>query len=587
MARKERKIEPQQELSDLIHGNWEAAHHAIGSLLPPTVYAIGLKVLNIEDSYISVKEAIGISLAGSFALRYAEELVDFLLPEMRRESYIRKNQRNVVKIAAGAITAYTTGAAFAAMADAPLAYSALTALFSVTSFTSGKTTSQKMPNMQYTTVVPASVLLFGSCLHLSMSEFETTATIIKENVVENKIGHIERAPQEPQVEYTAKPPFNTWPAVYDGVRLVNSCFGYRGEHVARGKGSKHHGGIDIQAKWHTPIVSVGNGIVTDVDEKKWGSVTIDHGDGITTQYLHMDKVLVQEEDKITAGTQIGLAGGKGPKGKKYYDTHLHFIVDDNGVSPYLLDASGNRAVLDSGNVNPLCYIDEEIGFTVAKKSGCNTQGGKNKYCGLYKSPLELVVDIEKKYKEIVQRYVGPMQFDPGLMYALIAQESRGELEAGSKTGAYGLMQFIPPTALAYGLCDNKKCNRRDDRTNPERSISAGISYYKALLEKFEDYKEKDIFAIAAYNAGDEVIRRAIEKTEWSDPTWDQVAVMITPDFIGDVYKMENPEKRRKKAVEIKDHVSNVKGYYSFYVDRAQVNEGYEMRDTDATVILKE
>ncbi|MBI5003012.1 lytic transglycosylase domain-containing protein [Candidatus Woesearchaeota archaeon] len=279
------------------------------------------------------------------------------------------------------------------------------------------------------------------------------------------------------------------------------------------------------------------------------------------------------------------------KGKKDYKSHLHFIVNDSGVSSYLQDASGNKAVLESGNVNPLCYMDEEMGFTVSKRSGCNTQGGKNKYCGLYKSPLELVVDIEQKYGEIVRRYVDPAKMDPGIIYALIAQESRGEPNADSGTGAAGLMQFTKDTGFRYGLCDDKKCTGRDDRTNPEKSIAAGVTYYGRLQEEFKDYAEGDIFAIAAYNAGSELIKRAIEKTEWSDPTWDQVAVMITQDLVGDVYGtkhgMGNISVREKKALEIKDHVSNVRGYYSFYIpirdsrDRRQIADD---RETDTVGI---
>ena len=587
MVRKERKeIKPRRELSDLIYGNWEALNHAIGSLLPATVYAFGLRVIEVSQPDLSAGEAVAAGLGGSFAIRYAGELVDFLIPQIQRESYIRKNQREIVRTAARAGTALAASVALSYSTDSPFLY---TAALTIASFLTGKSATEKIPEMRYSTTIPISTFLLGSCLHLSMSGIETTATIIKENtVVERKTTYTENLAEKVEGEYTAKPPFMTWPALYS--KRVNSCFGYRGEHVAGGRGTKHHGGLDIEAPWHTPIMSVGNGTVIEVDAKRWGSVTIDHGNGITTQYLHMDEVFVKKGDKIKAGTEIGLSGGKGPKGRKYYDAHLHFIVDDSGVSPYLQDASGNKAVLESGNVNPLCYVDEDIGFTTSKRSGCNTQGGKNKYCGLYKSPLELVIDIEEKYGEIVRRYVDPKRFDPGLMYALIAQESQGVLDAGSKQGAYGPMQFTPPTAAAYGLCDNSKCKGRDDRTDPEKSISAGVAYYERLQEEFKDYADKDFFAIAAYNAGSELIRRAIEKTEWSDPTWDQVSVMITQDLIADVYGtkhgMANINAREKKALEIKDHVNNVKGYYSFYtvVKNTATDTTSEPQDTDATRI---
>lgn len=561
MARTERKIKPRQELSDLVHGNGKAAYHALGSLLPPTMYAFGLKVLNSEDAVISAGEAMGIGLAGSFALRYMESAVDFLIPVMQRESYIRRNQRNVVKIAAGLVTAYTTGMAFASMADAPLIYTALTAAFSVTSFAAGRASARKMPEMKYTTTVPATALLLGSSLYLGGSGLTNPVVDIKEKTTGNENSE-ERAVQEPTIEYTAKPPFTVWPAQYD-LKLVNSCFGFREKRSKKSKVSENHRGIDIQAPWHTSIVSVGNGVVAKVYLKE-GSVQIDHGEGIFTEYGHLDRVYVKEGDLLLAGERIGLSGGSSD-GKNGPSTgpHLHFMVDDNGVSQYLQDASGNAAVL-KGKVNPLCYMnEEEIGFRTQKKSACNTQGGKNKYCVLYKSPLEIVVDIETKYGEIVQRYVDPMKFDPGLMYALIAQESQGEANTTSATGAAGLMQFIKDTGFRYGLCDNKICAGRDDRYDPEKSIAAGVAYYGRLQKKFQNYDEKDIFAIAAYNAGDHLITKAIEKTEWSDPTWEQVAILITPELVMENSHLSRVEAK-KRAAEVKEHVVNVSGYYSFY-----------------------
>ncbi len=584
--RKIREEKPRQELSDLIHGNWEALHHTIGSLLPATMYALSLKAMETANPELSGAEAVAAGLAGSFAIRYADTFVNFLLPEMQRESYIRKNQREIVKTVARATTAVVAGTFLSYVTDAPFLY---TAALSIASFMTGKTAARKMPEMKYSMTIPTGTLLLGSCLHLSLSGVASTATMVKENVIEQRdeTTRVEQA-QEPQIEYTAKPPFTTWPVESDW-KQVNSCFGYRSSGRRTSVISAHHKGIDIQASWHTPVLSVGNGTVVDVHQKG-GIVQIDHGEGIFTEYGHLDVIYVKPGNQLLTGERIGLSGGRADgKNGRSTGPHLHFMIIDEGVSPYLQDTTGNAAVL-KGKVNPLCYMDEDIGFKVAKESGCNTQGGKNKYCGLYKSPLELVIDIEQKYGEIVRAYVDPAKMDPGMIYALIAQESRGVLDAGSKQGAYGPMQFIPPTAVAYGLCDNEKCKGRDDRADPNKSIAAGVAYYERIQEQFKDYTEKDIFTIAAYNAGSELIRRAIEKTEWSDPTWDQVAVMITQDLIADVYGTKNGMKsidaREKKALEIKNHVSNVKGYYSFYLSIREQNRSEITEDTD-TVRIKD
>ena len=53
--------------------------------------------------------------------------------------------------------------------------------------------------------------------------------------------------------------------------------------------------------------------------------------------------------------------------------------------------------------------------------------------------------------------------------------------------------------------------------------------------------------------------------------------------------MANINVREKKALEIKDHVNNVKGYYSFYIVMRdqKVTTAAENRDTDATADIKE
>lgn len=541
-----------RELSDLIHDNWEIVHHTIGTLLSPAVYAIGLHVFDIEDPIISAGEATGISVAGSFALYYTGMLVDFLIPEMRRESYIRKNQRNAVRTAVQGVVAGAAGTVLSYVTNVPFVY---TALLTAASFIVGKTAVTKISPMNYAAAVP-SVLFLASSLYMGIIQPAGSTTIPRENT---SLQAETKTVAKP-VLYEAEPPFTIWPVLSDR-KQINSCFGYRRN--TNPVVSRHHRGIDIQAGWHTPVVSVGNGMVTQV-VSDGGVVQIDHGHGILTAYGHLDQIDVHVGDPVLGGQPIGLSGGASD-GRNGPSTgpHLHFMVIDENVSARS-QSKKDAAMLLNGKVNPFCYVDwSALEVTVSTTGSCRTQGGKAKYCDLYKDkePKEVISDIKEQYRKIVRREVA-MAFNPRIIYALIAQESKGEHDAGSREGAYGLLQFTPPTAFAYNLCNNKKCNGRDDRTDPEKSIVAGVAYYKALRQKFNDYSERDIFAIAAYNAGDEVIRKAIEQTNSPDPTWDQVAVMITSRLIGEVYNTRNERGNRRKAIEIKEHVKGVRGYYS-------------------------
>lgn len=55
-------------------------------------------------------------------------------------------------------------------------------------------------------------------------------------------------------------------------------------------------------------------------------VEIDHGDGISTRYGHMEEVLVKAGDTVKAGDAVGLAGSTG----RSTGTHLHYEVRENG-----------------------------------------------------------------------------------------------------------------------------------------------------------------------------------------------------------------------------------------------------------------
>ena len=83
--------------------------------------------------------------------------------------------------------------------------------------------------------------------------------------------------------------------------------------------------------------------------------------------------------------------------------------------------------------------------------------------------------------------------DPVLVHAVVRAESNYQPGARSQRGARGLMQVMPTTGAEFGVR-----NLYDPRAN----LQAGVGYLKSLLEKFALPQ-----ALAAYNAGPEVVRR--------------------------------------------------------------------------------
>lgn len=89
-----------------------------------------------------------------------------------------------------------------------------------------------------------------------------------------------------------------------------------------------HGGIDFQAETGLPIKATGAGkVITAGWSSGYGNlVEVDHGQGITTRYGHMSRILVREGQTISAGDIIGRAGATG----RATGPHVHYEVRRNG-----------------------------------------------------------------------------------------------------------------------------------------------------------------------------------------------------------------------------------------------------------------
>jgi murein DD-endopeptidase MepM/ murein hydrolase activator NlpD len=108
---------------------------------------------------------------------------------------------------------------------------------------------------------------------------------------------------------------------------MTSLFGV--ERYINGKPTgDYHAGIDQRGGAGTPIHPVTDGVVRLAAqyELRGGTVAVDHGQGMTSIYLHMSKVLAKPGDRVTTADTLGLVGSTG----RSTAPHLHWTLYVHG-----------------------------------------------------------------------------------------------------------------------------------------------------------------------------------------------------------------------------------------------------------------
>ncbi|MEG1009042.1 MAG: M23 family metallopeptidase, partial [Clostridia bacterium] len=115
--------------------------------------------------------------------------------------------------------------------------------------------------------------------------------------------------------------------------VITSPFGTRDE-IWKGIETYHYG-VDIGNKLNTEVFSSSDGVVCKVEKnnKYYGNFVIIENNNITFKYAHLNKILVNDGDKIKFGDKIGLMGNTGLS----TGTHLHFEIRVKGVAVNPLD----------------------------------------------------------------------------------------------------------------------------------------------------------------------------------------------------------------------------------------------------------
>ncbi|WP_299024816.1 transglycosylase SLT domain-containing protein [uncultured Thermanaerothrix sp.] len=108
-------------------------------------------------------------------------------------------------------------------------------------------------------------------------------------------------------------------------------------------------------------------------------------------------------------------------------------------------------------------------------------------------------DKVRRWCSLIERYAAENGLDPNLIAAVILQESGGNPEAYSKSGAVGLMQVMPRDGLAASfMCKNGPCfasrPSMEELFDPEFNIAYGTRMLAGLIQRTGDVRE----ALRAY-----------------------------------------------------------------------------------------
>ncbi len=90
-----------------------------------------------------------------------------------------------------------------------------------------------------------------------------------------------------------------------------------------------HLGIDIPAPGGTPVFAAAQGTIGKAGfQKGWGNlVVINHAEGHTSHYAHLDAIRVKSGDAVKKGEVIGSVGSSGMS----TGPHLHYEVRKDGI----------------------------------------------------------------------------------------------------------------------------------------------------------------------------------------------------------------------------------------------------------------
>jgi soluble lytic murein transglycosylase len=152
------------------------------------------------------------------------------------------------------------------------------------------------------------------------------------------------------------------------------------------------------------------------------------------------------------------------------------------------------------------------------------------------------ITLPLRHDDIIRQQAHEKGLDPALIAAVIYAESHFRDGQTSSAGALGLMQLTPQTARYIAHKSGGTAFVVDDLATPQVNIAYGAYYLRYLLRR---YRDNEILALAAYNAGEGNVDRWITaaRQRERDLTITAIPYAETRSYVTRVQDAEREYKR--------------------------------------------
>ena len=112
---------------------------------------------------------------------------------------------------------------------------------------------------------------------------------------------------------------------------------YGSQRFYNGAPKSPHYGIDYAAPTGTPVIAPAAGLITMVHDDMFysgGTLILDHGHGLSSTFLHLSEILVEEGQRVASGSVIATIGASGRATGPHLDWRMNWL--DQRIDPQLV-----------------------------------------------------------------------------------------------------------------------------------------------------------------------------------------------------------------------------------------------------------